>query len=237
MKPERDRGTVHRHGRRRAIDPLPGGRRPGGLHPPSAGARTRTRGSGRGGVGATVPSAPDARELREICSLPTEAALRRAVPFLEGLVEDPAFLGGDILPLLEEAEGAENWYVARRYEEAGAYSLQTFVWPAGTGTMIHDHSSWGAYRCVVGSVLETRYERLDDGSRAGHARLKRSWQLRWGPEDGASTVLPGDGGIHSVANPGGGPSVSVHLYGPRTAQIDGRDYDPSRDYVCDRLED
>jgi hypothetical protein len=29
----------------------------------------------------------------------------------------------------------------------------------------------------------------------------------------------------------------VHLYGPRLGEIDGRDYDPSRDYVCDRLED
>jgi hypothetical protein len=29
----------------------------------------------------------------------------------------------------------------------------------------------------------------------------------------------------------------VHLYGPRTGEVDGRDYDTFRDYVCDRLED
>jgi hypothetical protein len=29
----------------------------------------------------------------------------------------------------------------------------------------------------------------------------------------------------------------VHLYGPRMGTIDGRDYDPSRDYVCDRQYD
>ena len=29
----------------------------------------------------------------------------------------------------------------------------------------------------------------------------------------------------------------MHLYGPRTGGVDGRDYDPSRDYVCDRLDD
>lgn len=185
----------------------------------------------------TTLLARNANELREICELHTEAALRRAVPFLEDLVEDPTFLEAEILPLLEEAEGAEDWHVARRYEgEDEAYSLQVFVWPAGTGTRVHDHSSWGVYRCVVGSLLETRYERLDDGSRSGHARLRKSWQLAWSPEDGASTVLPGDGGIHRMTNLGGEAAISVHLYGPRTGKADGRDYDPSRDYVCDRLE-
>jgi hypothetical protein len=28
----------------------------------------------------------------------------------------------------------------------------------------------------------------------------------------------------------------VHLYGPRIGELDGRDYDVSRDYVCDRAE-
>ena len=127
--------------------------------------------------------------------------------------------------------------MARRHEESGAYSLQIFVWPSGTGTRVHDHSSWGVYRCVAGSLLETRYARLDDGSRFEHARLEKSWQVPWSPDDGASTVLPGDGGIHSMTNVGDGVAVSVHLYGPRAGGIDGRDYDPARDHVCDRFED
>ena len=183
----------------------------------------------------TTLLAPCMNELAEICDLPTESALRRAVPFLEGMADDRDFLQSVVPSLLEEAEGAGGWYVARRYEE-DAYSLQVFVWPAGTGTRIHDHSSWGVYRCVAGSLLEERYTRLDDGSRPDHARLKKSWRLRWSPEDGASTVLPGDGGIHSMTNLGDGPAVSVHLYGPRKGNVEGRDYDPSRDHVCDRTE-
>jgi hypothetical protein len=27
------------------------------------------------------------------------------------------------------------------------------------------------------------------------------------------------------------------MYGPRSGVFDGRDYDPKRDFVCDRLED
>ena len=177
----------------------------------------------------------DTDEPRKISELSTEPALRRAAAFLAHLVKDPAFVGSEILPLLWEAKDREDWYVARRYGgEDESYSLQVFVWPPGTGTKVHDHSSWGAYCCAAGTVLEERYERLDDGSRAEHARLKKVWQLWWSPQDGASTVLPGDGGTHRVGNPGDGPAVSVHLYGPRLGEVDGRDYDPSRDYVCDR---
>jgi hypothetical protein len=84
-------------------------------------------------------------------------------------------------------------------------------------------------------VLEERYERLDDGSQPNHARLQKVWQLMWSREDEASTVLPYEGGIHRVGNPSESLAISMHLYGPPIGEVDGRDYDPSRDYVCDRL--
>ena len=183
----------------------------------------------------TTPLAPYEDELRRISGLPTEPALRRAASLLARLVGDRAFLRSLIPPLLEEARYGEDWYVAHRHDaEDGAYSLQTFVWPPKTGTNVHDHSSWGAFHCAFGSVLEERYERVDDASVSDHARLKKSWQLAWGPKDGASTVLPGNGGIHRVTNLGEEVAVSVHLYGPRQGEADGRDYDLSQNYVCDR---
>jgi predicted metal-dependent enzyme (double-stranded beta helix superfamily) len=186
----------------------------------------------------TTPYALHKNDLRKISELPTMLALRMAAAYLADLVEDPDFIGTEILPLLNESEGAGSWYVARRYDgEDGSCSLKVFVWPPGTGTRIHDHSSWGVYHCVTGSVLEERYERLDDGSVPEHARLRKSWQLTWSPEDGSSIVLPGDGGIHRVTNLDEEVAVSVHLYGSRLGEIDGRDFDPTRDYVCDRSED
>ena len=180
----------------------------------------------------------ETNELRKISELPTEMALPHAATFLADLVKDPVFVESLVLPILQEARDKEDWYVARRYDaEDGSYSVKVFVWPPGTGTKIHDHSSWGAYSCAWGSLLEERYERLDDGSRLDHARLKKIWQLWWSPKDGASTVLPGDGGIHRVGNPGERPAISVHLYGPRVGDVDGRDYDPTLGYVCDRRED
>jgi predicted metal-dependent enzyme (double-stranded beta helix superfamily) len=179
----------------------------------------------------------DTNELQRLSELPTEPALQRAAPLLAHLARDPAFVQFEILPLLQEVEGREDWYVARSYEgKDNSFSLQVFVWPPSTGTGIHDHSSWGVFGCAVGSVLEERYERLDDGSRSDHARLRKIWQLLWSREGGASSVLPHDGGIHRVGNPGDSLAISVHLYGPRIGDVDGRDYDLSRDYVCDRRE-
>ncbi|CAN5795713.1 hypothetical protein BH18ACT11_BH18ACT11_24020 [soil metagenome] len=170
--------------------------------------------------------------------LSTELALRQAVPVLSWLVRNPDFLDSHVLPLLEEAGRARDWYVAYRHDDPEhSYSLQLFVWPPGSATRIHDHSCWGVFCCVVGSVVEERYERADDGSMPDHASLKKLWRFEWSREDGASTVLPYDGGIHRVGNPTGEPAISVHLYGPRLGEIDGRDYDPSRDYVCDRPDD
>jgi len=76
----------------------------------------------------------------------------------------------------------------------------------------------------------------DDGTQLEYACLKKVWQLSWSQEDGASSVLPYDESIHRLGNLGNKTAISVHLYGPRLGELDGRDYDPSRDYVCDRRE-
>jgi predicted metal-dependent enzyme (double-stranded beta helix superfamily) len=190
-------------------------------------------------LGTTALPAVDTNSLQKLSELPTELALQRASHLLAHLVKDPAFLEAEIRPHLEEARSTEgDWYVAKRYEgEDHSYSLQIFVWPPSAETKIHNHSSWGVYCCAVGSVLEERYERLDDGSRLDHAHLKELWQLLWSREDGVSSVLPHDGGIHRIGNPSDSVAISVHLYGPRIEGVDGRDYDLARDYVCDRQED
>ena len=183
-------------------------------------------------------SATRLRELETLSGLPPEEhVLQEAAWSLIGLARDPTFLDTHVLPLLDEARNVREWYVAHCWEGGeGSYSLQIFVWPPETRTQVHDHTSWGVFCCVVGTVLEERYERLDDALQLNHARLKKAWQLAWNAEDGASTVLPGDGGIHRMGNSGHRTAISIHLYGPRIGELDGRDYDPSCDYVCDRFE-
>jgi predicted metal-dependent enzyme (double-stranded beta helix superfamily) len=179
--------------------------------------------------------APDTSNTNVLFGPPMRLHLEEAASYLTRLVKEPSLLAL-IRPLLTQE--SEGWYVAHRWRAPdGSYSLEVFVSPPGTATRIHDHSSWGAFCCVVGSVLEERYERIDDGSLPDHASLKRLWRLVWRREDGISTVLPYEGGIHRVGNQSEEPAISVHLYGPRLGEIDGRDYDPSQNYVCDRPND
>ncbi len=49
--------------------------------------------------------------------LPPELALREAIPVLSRLVRDPDFLDSHVLPLLEEAGRAKDWYVAYRHAD------------------------------------------------------------------------------------------------------------------------
>jgi len=179
--------------------------------------------------------APDTSKPNVLLAPPMGLHLGEAVSYLNRLVNDPALLAL-VRPLLRRE--SKGWYVTHHWRAPdGSYSLQVFVWPPGTATRIHDHASWGAYACALGTIFEERYERLDDGSLRDHARLKKSWERAWNEGDGASTVQPYDEGIHSIGNPGEETAISVHLYGPRMSSIDGRDYDPSRDYVCDRRQD
>ncbi|QIN82078.1 hypothetical protein GBA63_05050 [Rubrobacter tropicus] len=73
---------------------------------------------------------------------PMGLTLLEAVAHLRRELADPRnpWLG----PILEGSRGAEDWYVAHRRDAPdGSYSLQVFVWPAGSWTRVHDHSSWG----------------------------------------------------------------------------------------------
>ncbi len=73
---------------------------------------------------------PDLSELEEFSALPPALALERVVPVLERLVEDPAFRSSEILPHLDRADRAREWYVAGSHNgESRSYSLQIFVWP------------------------------------------------------------------------------------------------------------
>jgi hypothetical protein len=157
--------------------------------------------------------------------------------FLGLLVRDQAFLARYIAPLLARVPPARAPLIAATYGLGEAENrLQVFVWPAGAATPIHDHTSWGVYHVFAGTLEEQRYARLDDGAQPSIAQLRRAWRRAWRRQDGASTVGPYEQGIHRVANRTSRPAISLHLYGPRTGTYDGRDYDPARDFVCDRIE-
>jgi hypothetical protein len=172
---------------------------------------------------------------RGLSRLPSDPTLREGVSAGGHPAGEGAFLGSYISPLVKRAELPKGWYLVRcQGVKDGSYSPQIFVRLPGPGTKIHEHSSWRAFWCGVGGLSEERYEHPNRGSRPNRARLRIVGWGVWGSGgDGISTLLPREGSIHQVGNPADG-TVSVHLCGPRTGDVDGRDYEPSRDYVCDR---
>jgi hypothetical protein len=58
----------------------------------------------------------ESSEQGRISAFAPELGVRRTAPLLVRLTEDTTFLEAYALPLLGKARGAENWYVAHRYE-------------------------------------------------------------------------------------------------------------------------
>jgi predicted metal-dependent enzyme (double-stranded beta helix superfamily) len=166
-----------------------------------------------------------------------QMTLDEARVFLKHITREPQFVLTHVFPhALSNARSSEPIIVATYGSREATTCFQVFVWPTGAATPIHDHSAWGAYQCVLGSLSEERYVRVDADHTADVARLRKEWQRHWCTEDGASAVGAHDAGIHRVANLSGKLAISVHMYGPRLGALDGRDYDPRRNYVCDRIE-
>jgi len=173
--------------------------------------------------------------LERLGELPAAVAVRSAAPVLDTIVQ-----GHDVeravARLMACAERGGGGPVDEVLARPGGCTVQVFVWPRGARTTIHDHSSWGVYACLDGALGEDRYERLDDESVFGVAHVRRAWQAIWTPGQ-RSMLGPYAGGIHRVYNAGLRPAVSMHLYGPRLSEIDGRDYDARSSVVCDRAAD
>jgi len=80
----------------------------------------------------------------------------------------------------------------------------------GRGPAPHDHGTWAVMVGVDGAETNISWDRLDNGSRPGHASLRKREERIVGPGD-VLTFLPG--AIHSVVNHTREVTVSLHVYG------------------------
>lgn len=154
---------------------------------------------------------------------------RKIVAAVEPLVKE--LINGDLQWLKAEhwqlpagktgvAAGYGQYCLYRRGNEL---SVIVFCWAPGQGTPIHDHLSWGVLGFIDGCEKETRYRRVDDGT-GDLAQLEEIGAV-YTEQGQTSHIISPSRDIHRVENPGGKPSISLHVYGCDMGTQKRRRYD------------
>src|SRR5205814_7890972 len=147
--------------------------------------------------------------------------MEKAKPLLERLVMDPTLKAHSAS--WPSTEGRKNLllYVDPDYH----FVVNAVVRMPGRTGSVHDHAdAWVLYGVLAGTESLERYDRLDDGSRPGHAEVKLA-SVTIGSQGKVDLVPP-----HAIHAEQGGPtrSVAIIVRSQRLGQgtvLQGR-YDP-----------
>jgi predicted metal-dependent enzyme (double-stranded beta helix superfamily) len=140
---------------------------------------------------------------------PAMPALIKEVSVLtKGIVQDGSWLGE------EHRRSSPDHYTRHllHRDRKNRFIVLSVVWLPGQGTPIHDHGCWGVMGVVDGELEVINYERMDDGTVAGHAEVREASGIETST-GGVSYVLPPYHEIHRVANRSERPTLTVHIYG------------------------
>ena len=155
--------------------------------------------------------------------------------------QDPGEIAGRVRPLTSELALARTWLQPAHYacdpeqgfgvhvlheEPDHALFVIAAAWLPGRGVAPHNHGTWAVVAGVDGDERNVFWKRLDDGSRPGHAQIRKQGEKVFGPGD-VLTLLPG--AIHSVVNDTSQVTVSLHVYGYNLNLATRSQFDPERD--------
>jgi predicted metal-dependent enzyme (double-stranded beta helix superfamily) len=159
-----------------------------------------------------------------------QARMERAKPLLEGLVQDPGLKAHSAR--WPSTEGFKNLllYVDPQHH----FAVNAVVRTPGRKGGVHDHAdAWVLYGVLDGGESLERYERLDDGSRAGYAHVRLA-SVTTGTQGKVDLVPP-----HAIHAEQGGPtrSVAIIVRSQRLGEgtILQRAYDPKANTVTERF--
>jgi predicted metal-dependent enzyme (double-stranded beta helix superfamily) len=103
-------------------------------------------------------------------------------------------------------------------------SVTSVVWAPGSHAGPHDHHTWGMIGVMGNAIQETRFRRVDDHSRKGHARLEQERVVLVKPGE-VSLLIPDADEIHQLDNLSDQPTVEIHVYGRDLVGLERCRYD------------
>ena len=101
---------------------------------------------------------------------------------------------------------------------AARFNITAVVWGPGDAAKAHNHDTWGLVGVVENEIQETRFRRLDDGSKAEYAKLEIKDVLK-NSTGMVSCLVPPDDDIHEMNNVSDRNTVEIHVYGKDLADM------------------
>ncbi len=164
------------------------------------------------------------QDLRAVTAQETdpEKITERVAPLAQKFAQAP----GWFRPEYRECDEGQGFGVHLLHEEPN-HDLAVFLisWLPNRGTTPHNHKTWAVVVGMEGQEQEVNWDRLDDGSKPGHAELKRSGEHVMAPGD-VACCYPEH--IHSVWNVGKAVSMSLHTYGRHINYTGRSEFDPAQ---------
>ena len=144
-----------------------------------------------------------------------------AKPLLAELVKNPDC----IEPRFKQHGGS----VYGRYmlHRAPLFNVTSVVWGPGDGAKAHNHDTWGLVGVLENELQETRFKRLDNGTKEGFAELEVTGINRNTPGMVSTLVAPEDD-IHEMLNVTQKNTVEVHVYGKDLANMPRLQFDVAK---------
>ena len=135
-----------------------------------------------------------------------------AKPLLAALVQQPDCLAAQYRERGATAYGRYMLHRARRF------NVTAIVWGPGDGAKAHNHDTWGLVGVIENEIQETRFRRLDDGSRPDFADLEVTAVLT-NSAGMVSCLVPPENDIHEMNNVTHRNTVEIHVYGKDLADL------------------